>query len=158
LYGTPKNMLVMGQCPEGALPLINRFAFPGEARLDGFRIRAYFSTEYTNHIEVNMSVSSAIQRLVDHAIATEALVAEEAAIKPISVRLPESLVLLLDNIARELHTSRSDVMHTILANGAEDAAQVLAESFASESDRAAYFRSLHSSIGFESAQADGGNN
>ena len=36
-----------------------------------------------------MSVSSAIQRLAQEAIAAEAFIAEEAATKPISVRLPE---------------------------------------------------------------------
>lgn len=105
-----------------------------------------------------MSVSSAIQRLVDEAIATEALIAEEAATKPISVRLPESLVLLLDNIARELRTTRSEVMHTILANGAEEAARVLSDSFASESDRATYFQSLHSPLVWGPAPTEGGDN
>ncbi len=42
LYGTPKNMLVMGLWPEGPQPLINRFAFRGAARLDLVRITAYF--------------------------------------------------------------------------------------------------------------------
>ena len=103
-----------------------------------------------------MSVSSAIHRLVQDAISTEAFLAEEAATKPISVRLPESLVLLLDNIARELHTSRSDVIQTILANGAEEAAHVLSESFASEADRPAYFMSLHNPLDWGPAPTEGG--
>ena len=105
-----------------------------------------------------MSVSYAIDRLAQKAIATEAAIAEEAATKPISVRLPESLVLLLDNIARELHITRSEVMHTILSNGAEEAAQVLSEYFASEADRAAYFASLHSPTVWGAAPTEGGDN
>lgn len=103
-----------------------------------------------------MSVSSAIHRLVQDAISTEAFLAEVAATKPISVRLPESLVLLLDNIARELHTSRSDVIQTILANGAEEAAHVLSESFASEADRPAYFMSLHNPLEWGPVPTEGG--
>ena len=103
-----------------------------------------------------MSVSSAIQRLAQEAIAAEAFIAEEAATKPISVRLPESLVLLLDNIARELHTSRSDVIQNILVNGAEEAAQVLSEWFASEADRAAYIMSLHNPLEWGPVPTEGG--
>lgn len=105
-----------------------------------------------------MSVSSAIDRLAQQAVAIEASIAEQAATKPISVRLPESLVLLLDNIARELHTTRSDVIQTILFNGAEEAAQVLSEYFASEADRSAYFKSLHDPLVWNasSASAEGG--
>ena len=103
-----------------------------------------------------MSVSSAIQRLAQEAIAAEAFNAEEAATKPISVRLPESLVLLLDNIARELHTSRSDVIQTILANGAEEAASTLADHFASEADRVAYFQSLHGFLVWGPVPTEGG--
>ena len=104
-----------------------------------------------------MSVSSAIGHLAQRAVAIEASIDEDAATKPISVRLPESLVLLLDNIARELYTTRSDVIQTILFNGAEEAAQVLSEYFASDADRLAYFNSLHSPVVWGSASTEGGN-
>lgn len=94
-----------------------------------------------------MSVLSAFERRAMEIIAIDAYQdaaqEQEAAMKGISVRLPEHLILLLDNIAKELRTTRSDVIQTILGNGAEDAAQALAEQFATEDKRASYFKALH---------------
>lgn len=105
-----------------------------------------------------MSVSSAIDHLAQQAVAIEAYIAEEAATKPISVRLPESLVMLLDNIARELHITRSEVIQTILFNGAEEAAHVLSEYFASEADRSAYCKSLRGPLVWGASSTEGGDN
>ncbi len=103
-----------------------------------------------------MSVSSAFERLAVSVIASEAAADDDSAMKPISVRLPEPLVLLIDNMARELRTSRSDVIQTILANGAEEAASTLADHFASEADRPAYFMSLHNPLDWGPAPTEGG--
>ncbi len=103
-----------------------------------------------------MSVSSAFERLAVSVIASEAAADDDSAMKPISVRLPESLVLLIDNMARELRTSRSDVIQTILANGAEEAASTLADHFASEADRVAYFQSLHGFLVWGPVPTEGG--
>jgi len=105
-----------------------------------------------------MSVSSAFERLAVSVIASEAAADDDSAMKPISVRLPEPLVLLIDNMARELHTSRSDVIQTILANGAEEAAATLADHFASDADRTAYFMSLHSPADWGPAPTEGSYN
>ena len=94
-----------------------------------------------------MSVISAFERRAMEIVAMDNAEAwaqaEEAAMKGISVRLPEHLILLLDNIAKELRTTRSDVVQTILSNGAEDAAQALADQFAPEDKRVSYFKALH---------------
>lgn len=94
-----------------------------------------------------MSVLSAFELRAMDIIAIDAhqdaFQEQEATMKGISVRLPEHLILLLDNIAKELRTTRSDVIQTILGNGAEDAAQALAEQFAPEDKRASYFKALH---------------
>ena len=94
-----------------------------------------------------MSVLSAFERRAMEIVAIDAhqdaAQEQEATMKGISVRLPEHLILLLDNIAKELRTTRSDVIQTILGNGAEDAAQALAEQFAPEDKRVSYFKALH---------------
>ena len=146
MYGTPISKLDMGQCPGGALPLENRSAF-GAERLDQVKLLAYSPLNTANHTEVFMSVISAFERRAMEIVAMDDAEAwaqaEEAAMKGISVRLPEHLVLLLDNIAKELRTTRSDVVQTILSNGAEDAAQALADQFAPEDKRVSYFKALH---------------
>ena len=109
-----------------------------------------------------MSVLSAFERRAMEIIAIDAhqdaFQEQEATMKGISVRLPEHLILLLDNIAKELRTTRSDVIQTILFNGAEEAAQVLSEYFASDADRVSYFNSLHGPVVWGSASTEGGNN
>ena len=108
-----------------------------------------------------MSVLSAFERRAMEIVAMDAYQdaaqEQESTMKGISVRLPEHLILLLDNIAKELRTTRSDVIQNILANGAEEAAQVLSEWFASEADRPAYFMSLHNPLDWGPAPTEGGN-
>ena len=101
-----------------------------------------------------MSVKTAFERMAMAIVAADeandVALEKENAMRGISVRLPDSLVLLLDNIARELRTTRSDVMQSILANGADDAAQALAEQMAPVGKEVDYYKALHTPVVWDS--------
>ena len=105
-----------------------------------------------------MSVKTAFEHMAMAVVAADEadIIAQdqENAMRGISVRLPDSLILLLDNIARELRTTRSDVMQTILANGADDAAQALAEQMAPAGKEVDYYQALHTPVVWGSMPED----
>jgi len=105
-----------------------------------------------------MSVKTAFERMAMAVVAADEADSiaqdQENAMRGISVRLPDSLILLLDNIARELRTTRSEVMQTILANGADDAAQAIATELAPTGKESDYYKALHSPVVWGSMPED----
>ena len=63
-------------------------------------------------------------------------------LKAFSVRVPESTVLIMDNLARELRCSRNDIATMILNTGCFDAAKAVTKVLSSPEHHVEFFLSL----------------
>lgn len=63
-------------------------------------------------------------------------------LKAFSVRVPESTVLIMDNLARELRCSRNDVAMMILNTGCFDAAKAVTKVLSPSEHHVEFFLSL----------------
>ena len=99
-----------------------------------------------------MSVSTAFQSEAMKLVVQEVHEEVSSSLKAFSVRVPESTVLIMDNLSRELRCSRNDVAMMILNNGCYEAAKAVSEVFAPADMKAEFYRSL---VGCDMSQAEG---
>lgn len=98
-----------------------------------------------------MSISTAFEAEAMKLVVQEAHEDTFNTLKAFSVRVPESTVLIMDNLARELRCSRNDVAMMILTNGCHEAAKAVATVFAPTEQQADFYRSL---VGCDIVQAE----
>ncbi len=98
-----------------------------------------------------MSISTAFEAEAMKLVIQEAHEDVSSTLKAFSVRVPESTVLIMDNLARELRCSRNDVAMMILTNGCHEAAKAVATVFAPTEQKAEFYRSL---VGCDIVQAE----
>lgn len=98
-----------------------------------------------------MTISTAFQAEAMRIVAQDAHEDVSSTLKACSVRIPESTVLIMDNLARELRCSRNDVAMMILTNGCYEAAKSVASVFAPAGQESEFYRTL---VGCDFAQAE----
>jgi len=89
-----------------------------------------------------MSVASAFESEAMKLVVQEAHEEVTNSLKAFSVRVPESTVLIMDNLARELRCSRNDVAVMILTNGCYEAAKAVTKVFSPSEQHVEFFLSL----------------
>ena len=89
-----------------------------------------------------MTISTAFQAEAMRIVAQDAHEDVSSTLKACSVRIPESTVLIMDNLARELRCSRNDVAMMILDNGCFDAAKAVTKVFSPPEHHVEFFLSL----------------
>jgi hypothetical protein len=98
-----------------------------------------------------MSIASAFESEAMKLVVQEAHEEVTSSLKAFSVRVPESTVLIMDNLARELRCSRNDVAMMILTNGCYEAAKAVASVFATDEMKSEMYRSI---VGCDITQAE----
>jgi hypothetical protein len=98
-----------------------------------------------------MTISTAFQAEAMRIVVQEAHEDVSSTLKACSVRIPESTVLIMDNLARELRCSRNDVAMMILTNGCYEAAKAVVSVFATDEMRSEMYRSI---VGCDFLQAE----
>ena len=98
-----------------------------------------------------MSISTVFESEAMKLVVQEAHEEVTNSLKAFSVRVPESTVLIMDNLARELRCSRNDVAMMILTNGCYEAAKSVASVFAPAGQESEFYRTL---VGCDFAQAE----
>nr|CRY95507.1 hypothetical protein [uncultured prokaryote] len=89
-----------------------------------------------------MSISSVFEAEAMKLVVQEAHEEVASSLKAFSVRVPESTVLVMDNLARELRCSRNDVAMMILTTGCYDAAKAVTRVMSAPEDNVEFFLSL----------------
>ena len=89
-----------------------------------------------------MSIASAFESEAMKLVVQEAHEEVTNSLKAFSVRVPESTVLIMDNLARELRCSRNDIATMILDTGCFDAAKAVTKVLSPSEHHVEFFLSL----------------
>ncbi len=89
-----------------------------------------------------MSIATVFESEAMKLVVQEAHEEVANALKAFSVRVPESTVLVMDNLARELRCSRNDVAMMILNTGCYEAAKAVTKVFSPSEQHLEFFLSL----------------